>query len=92
MGRSTDKHCSTMADEPIARFILDEFLGGGPVESLPEAQPLISSGLIDSVGTMRLVLFLEETYGLTIDASDISGGHLDSLASLRALVAAKSNR
>ena len=52
-------------------------------------QPLISSGLIDSVGTLRLVLFLEETFEIRVEAEDISAGKLDTLSAIAALVGQK---
>jgi acyl carrier protein len=76
-----------MTTDPIVDFIAREFLAGSSLESLDEDHPLISSGIIDSVGTMRLVLFLEETYGILIDARSISSGALDSISAIRRLLA-----
>ncbi len=81
-----------MTSDPIAEFISREFLSNSATSALSESQPLISTGIIDSVGTMRLVLFLEESYGIRIDAPDISGGRLDCLAAIRRLIAERQSR
>ena len=75
--------------DAIRDFVIREYLPGQEPATLGADVPLISSGVIDSVGTLKLVLFLEETYGVQIDAADIDAGRLDSLASISALVDAK---
>jgi acyl carrier protein len=75
--------------DAIRDFVIREYLPGQDPATLGADVPLISSGVIDSVGTLKLVLFLEETYGVEIDAADIDAGKLDSLASINALVEAK---
>lgn len=71
----------------VLNFILGEFLAGARSEDVASDQPLISSGIIDSVGSMKLVLFLEETFGIEIEAEDIASGRLDTLASIANLLA-----
>jgi acyl carrier protein len=73
----------------VRDFVIGEFLPGQDPASLGVDVPLISSGIIDSVGTLKLVLFLEETFGIQIDADDITGARLDSLGAIRALIEAK---
>jgi acyl carrier protein len=75
-----------MIHDAIRDFVIREFLPGQDPATLGADVPLISSGVIDSVGTLKLVLFLEETYGVEIDAADIDAGKLDTLASISALV------
>ena len=72
--------------EQVRDFVLREYLPGEKPEALSPDQPLISSGLIDSVGTLKLVLFLEETFGITIATEDITGGRLDTLGRIADLV------
>ena len=73
--------------DPILGFILSEFLAGTQPNTVNPDQPLISSGIIDSVGTMKLVLFLEKSFEIDIEAEDITAGRLDTLRSIAALVA-----
>ena len=78
-----------MTTDIVREFVIREFLPGQDPEALALDQPLISSGLIDSVGTLRLTLFLEETFQIEVSAEDISSGRLDSLAAIADLVASK---
>jgi len=78
-----------MSLDAIRDFVIREFLPGQDPATLGPDVPLVSSGVIDSVGTLKLVLFLEETYGVEIDAADIDGGNLDTLARIVALIEAK---
>lgn len=78
-----------MTLDAIRDFVIREFLPGQDPATLGPEVPLISSGVIDSVGTLKLVLFLEETYGVEIDAADIDAGRLDSLARINALIESK---
>jgi acyl carrier protein len=78
-----------MTQDPILDFIVSEFLAGVEREEVSVDQPLISSGIIDSVGTMKLVLFLEKSFGIDIEAEDITAGRLDTLRAIADLVADK---
>jgi acyl carrier protein len=75
--------------DPTLDFIVGEFLAGTKPEEVSEDQPLISSGIIDSVGTMKLVLFLERSFGIDIEAQDIAAGRLNTLRAIADLVADK---
>ena len=71
------------------KFILDEFLPGEDPSALDDSTKLISSGVLDSIATVRLVAFLEETYGIELEAHEMSADRLDTLPEIAALVASK---
>lgn len=80
------------ADEIIRTahsWILEEFLPGEPAESLDRSTPLITSGILDSIGTVRLVSFLEEKFGVQVDAHEIGVDHLNTLSDIAALILSK---
>lgn len=55
----------------IIEYIKDNLLTGKPeIELLPE-DDLLGSGLLDSMGVMRLVGFVEETFHITVPPEDI---------------------
>jgi len=70
-------------------FILREFLPGEDPAALTETTALLSSGILDSISTVKLVGFLEDTYGVEFAAHEISEDHLDSLQRVAALVVGK---
>lgn len=81
-----------MANDTIANtvksFILDEFLPGENPSSIDDTTPLISGGIIDSIGTIKLVSFLEETYDIEFKAHEFKD-NLDSIASIVSIVEKK---
>ena len=51
-------------------FILQEFLPGEDPNELTESTPLITGGILDSIATLKLVMFLEEQFGITLQAHE----------------------
>ena len=70
-------------------FILEEFLPGEDPSALEDSTKLISSGVLDSIATVRLVAFLEETYGIELEAHEMSADRLDTLPEIATLVLSK---
>lgn len=79
--------------EEIARvvqhFILKEFLPGEDPDELKPSTPLITGGILDSISTLKLVVFLEEHFGINIEAYEAGVDHLDSIAQIARLVTTK---
>ena len=73
----------------IKQFILEEFLPGENPNTLTESTPLITGGVLDSISTLRLVNFLETTYGVTFEAHEMTADHLDTLNDIARLVQEK---
>ncbi|MEQ8662484.1 MAG: phosphopantetheine-binding protein [Gammaproteobacteria bacterium] len=73
----------------IKHYILDEFLPGEDIENLTDNLPLISSGILDSIATLKLVLHLEERYGITLEAHEADKDNLDTVERIDALVRSK---
>jgi acyl carrier protein len=57
--------------------------------ALTDETPLLKSELIDSMGVLTLVGFLEDEYGITIAADDISAENFESLLTITRLVESK---
>ncbi len=71
------------------QFILAEFLEGENPEELTDDVELISSGILDSLATLKLVTFLENTYDIKIEAHEADEDNLNTLADIARLVASK---
>lgn len=71
------------------QYILDEFLPGENPAHLTDSTPLISGGILDSLATLRLVAFLEEQYGITLDAHEVSMDRINTIADIAKLVQSK---
>jgi acyl carrier protein len=75
--------------ERIKEFILAEFLEGESPDSLDDGTPLLSSGIIGSVATLRLITFLEEHFGISIAPDEVGEDSMNTIAAITQLVQSK---
>ena len=73
----------------VHHFILREFLPGEDPDELKPTTPLITGGILDSISTLKLVVFLEEHFGISIEAYEAGVEHLDTIDQISRLVATK---
>jgi acyl carrier protein len=73
----------------LKHFILEQFLLGEAPEALTDDVRLISDGIIDSLGSLRLVAFIEEKFGVLIEAHEIDADHLDLIDNIVDLIASR---
>ena len=57
-----------------------------PNRQLSAEESLISSGLIDSFSLMDLALFVEDTFGVRIEDTELNANTFDNLTQLAALI------
>ena len=71
---------------------LNADLGEGfGVWKLGDDDPLIGSGVIDSIGVVELIAFLQDAFGVTIPEDEITEHNLGSLAAIGRFVHNKGN-
>ncbi|MCB1931353.1 MAG: acyl carrier protein [Candidatus Accumulibacter sp.] len=75
--------------QAIKNFIMEEFLPGENPDELTATTPLISGGILDSIATLKLVMFMEEKYGVNFEPHEVDKEHLDNLDSIVKLVQSK---
>ncbi len=73
----------------VQDYILREFLPGEDPDELTAETPLITGGILDSISTLKLVVFLEEQFGVTVEAHEAGADHLDSLGRIADFIARK---
>jgi acyl carrier protein len=73
----------------VHHYILQEFLAGEDPGELTEGTPLITGGILDSIRTLKLVVFLEEHFDIRVEAYEAGVEHLDSIGQIAALVERK---
>jgi acyl carrier protein len=73
----------------VHHFILREFLPGEDPDELTVGTPLITGGVLDSISTLKLVVFLEKQFDITIEAFEAGVEHLDSIGQIAELIARK---
>lgn len=67
--------------QKIAADILKE-----PRRKINPDEPLISSGLIDSMSLVDVAILIEDTFGVHIDDTELNADTFDTLTQLAALV------
>ena len=75
--------------ETIKAYILEEFLPGENPAELTDSTPLITGGILDSLATLKLVLFLEERFHIKIDAHETMVDYLNTISDIAQLVNSK---
>jgi acyl carrier protein len=75
--------------QTVKEYILREFLPGENPDQLTEATPLISGRILDSLSTLKLVAFLEETFSVKIEPHEADVEHLDTISRIAGLVESK---
>jgi len=75
----------TDIDATIAQFIAIEILKQ-PSRTISPTEALISSGLIDSFHLVDLALFVEDTFGVHVDDTELNVDTFDTLQQLSSLI------
>jgi acyl carrier protein len=63
-----------------------------PQRSIALEEKLISSGLIDSFSLVDLSIYIEDTFGVRIDDTELNADTFDTLAELTALIDRRQDR
>jgi acyl carrier protein len=69
----------------VEKFIAAQILKQ-PNRKISADEPLLSSGLIDSFSLMDLALFVEDTFGVRIEDTELNANTFDNLNQLAALI------
>ena len=72
----------------LERFIATQILKQ-PNRTIAAEAALISSGLIDSFSLMDLALYVEDTFGVRIEDTELNADTFDTLNQLSALIASR---
>ena len=73
----------------VKEFILRELLPDEDPEELTDTTPLIGEGILDSLSTLKIVTFLEESYGIEVEAHEADEENFGTVADIARLVKSK---
>ncbi len=73
----------------IRRYILENFLFTDDEDQLQNDASFLEEGIVDSTGVLELVMFVEETFGITVEDEEILPDNFDSVARLARYVRRK---
>jgi len=74
--------------ETVRSFVVEHFIFGDG-DALEGDTSFLEEGIIDSTGILELVMFLEQTYGIKIDDSELLPQNFDTLDNIAAYLGAK---
>ena len=70
--------------QEIRGYVAEHFLPGG--HGLEDTTPLISGGLIDSIGMLGLISFMESRFGVEFMPREVDVHTLDNLNLIAAII------
>jgi acyl carrier protein len=73
----------------IRQFILENYLFTDDDAALEDEVSFLESGLLDSTGMMELVMFIEDSFGVTVSDDEMIPDNLDSVVKAAAFAASK---
>jgi len=77
------------ARDTVRAYIIENFLFGDAEPLADDTMSLLDGGIIDSVGVMELVAFLEQEFGVKVADEELVPENLDSVANLVGFIGRK---
>ena len=74
--------------EQVRDFVIETYLFGEDI-GLEDNSSFLEEGIIDSTGILELVVFLEETYSISVEDRELVPENLDSLNNIEAYLKRK---
>jgi acyl carrier protein len=66
----------------VKQFIVDEFMPDVPPEELDENFDLLQGGVVDSLGLLKVVAWLESEFGIVVDDSELGPESFRTVAAI----------
>ena len=72
----------------IRNFVLTEFLPGADPQELNDADDLLATGVMDSLGVLKLIAWVEHRFEVTVSDNALDPDNFRSVDAVSAFVAA----
>ncbi|MEG8280487.1 acyl carrier protein [Streptomyces sp. AHA2] len=73
--------------QAVKAFVVEEFLPDVAAHELADDYDLVDNGVIDSLGLLKVIAWLEDRYGVDTDAVDLDPESFTSVAAIAAFLA-----
>jgi len=73
----------------VKTFLLNEYLPGEDPAALTDDTALMTTGILDSIAVLKVVSFLENQFGITIEPHEAVVENLNTLSDIARLVISK---
>ena len=78
-----------MREEQIKQFILSDLIKDGSATELDNDENLIDSGVVDSLGIMKLVAFLEKSFKIAVSDDEILLDNFETIDAISGFLSSK---
>lgn len=76
-------------DTIIERYIVDEIMMKGKDTKIDPDESLLKNGVIDSLSILRLISFIEERFGVTVDDDEVVPENFETTNMIKSLILSK---
>ncbi|MER6202417.1 phosphopantetheine-binding protein [Streptomyces sp. NPDC001586] len=73
--------------DTIKNFVITEFLPGTPAAELAADHDLLNDGVIDSLGVLKLIAWVEDRFELAIGDADLDPNNFRSVEAIDTFIA-----
>ena len=77
--------------DPIMEFIKNQLVREKPMKNIGRGDDLIESGIIDSLGILKLLEFLESKFSIHISDEELIPENFESIESIESFISRKKN-
>lgn len=71
----------------LREYVINDLLYASDVGDIAPDDELLGSGMLDSLASAQLMVFIEETYSVKLDPDDLTFENFNTLSALSAMVA-----
>lgn len=68
--------------DAIKKFLIDEFLPDVSASEIDVEQDMLSDGIIDSLGVLKLIAWIEERFTLTVSDTELDPDNFRSIEAI----------
>jgi acyl carrier protein len=73
----------------LRKFILEDYLFTDDQDALRDDMSFLEEGILDSMGILEIIVFLEEEFGVAVANDEMIPANLDSIANLLGFIERK---
>jgi acyl carrier protein len=75
----------------LKQFIESKLVSNKAYKNLSESDPLLTTGIIDSLGIVKLLTFIKDQFSVTIADEDITPENFATIDAISSLIQSKKN-
>ena len=73
----------------VEQFVRDELIRGDRSGALGPDESLISSGILDSLALLKLIIFIEERFDLKVNDGEVVPANFETVSKVKSFIESK---